>query len=446
MYNSAFYYAKSMTAAQVAYTYTTYGTFQISREAERAHQDASLQAGELVDITALDMNAYGTPSDTFPINDTVAYGVLLALLWKLTHTYSFVDVQVLQIVLYMLSFVLYYYCALWLFESSRCALMCTIAQLFFFPVIAMAVQPISDIWAYYGALMLLFLTCLTIKKPDAPLESFIGGALWIALCQWIRPALFSAVLTMSCVLIVVTFLRHMSLKKTGVCLAILWSMNLLVFWMPFAAFNKHTYGRYIVGPFGQDLLEGLGEFSNRWGYKLDDQWIADYIGTKYGVTYGTPEFDDAARKEFDSAYAQDPLFFYRSLVKRIPQLILPALTWIYRIDTPYSAYSSLSEKMRVTVTNKNLLFDFLARHVYIRLYLLLGYVGIVLLFFRKQYWVLLLLLGGILCGGLGKLPSHIEYRYVIPFYWVFSFFVGYALQSIFQYLRNKKRRGVYEAV
>lgn len=52
-------------------------------------------------------------------------------------------------------------------------------------------------------------------------------------------------------------------------------------------------------------------------------------------------------------------------------------------------------------------------------------------------WVLI---GGMVYAGLGKLPSHIEARYLVPFYWVGSFFVGYVLWLVTQLYSRKKRR------
>lgn len=435
VYNPAFYYTKSIAHAQVGYSVYTYDSLNISRAYEQKHRDASSNAGRLVDLALVHAPESTSPQDSFPINDTVAYGVLLGFLWKLTHSLSYIDVQFLQVLLYVLSLVLYYYCALWLFDSTSCAFACSVAYLFFFPITAMVVQPISDIWAYYGAVVLLFLVCMLLHDVQRT-WILILGSICIALCQWVRPALFMALITMSIVLMVLWCTKRISGKKLLPFLVILWGMNIAVFWIPFCAFNKQTYNRYIVGPFGQDLLEGLGEFPNQWGYKLDDIWIADYIGTKYAVVYGTPEFDDAARKEFDSAYAQDPLFFYSSVVCRIPQIILPGLAWIYKVDSPYAQFASPQEKLHAILTDTHLVLDFLLRHVYIRLYLVLGYIGIALLFLRKQYWIIFLLLGGIVCGGLGKLPSHIEYRYIVPFYWVFSFFVGYACMTGCTYVRK----------
>lgn len=439
LYNPAFYYAKSIAHAQVGYSITNFNSTKVSKAFELRHKDATLQAGKLVDLADVDSTGIGKPEENFAINDTIGFGVLLGLIWKLTGSFCYRDVQVVHIIIFTLSFFLYFFCALWLFGSQTIAFACSMAHLFFFPILAMNVQPVRDIWAYYGALTLLFIV-IGYLQNKLTWQHIVLGSLWIAVCQSMRPSLFMALLTMTGVLVLYSFFYKGVIKKTSILLSILWGVNILVFWAPFIAFNKLTYNRYIVGPAGQDLLEGLGEFPNQWGYKLDDQWIAEYVGKKYNVVYGTQEFDDAARAEFNNAYTQNPVFFYCSIVRRTVQLLLPGLPWIYYTSSPYKNVAAGLSKITAILFDRALLVDFLARHVYIRLYLFLGYLGALVLLLRRKYWIVFLVFGGIVLGGLGKLPSHIEYRYIVPFYWATSFFVGYFVYAVCEYFGRRYAR------
>jgi len=203
-------------------------------------------------------------------------------------------------------------------------------------------------------------------------------------------------------------------------------LHIVFFWVPFIAFNKYTYNRYFVGPVGQDLFEGLAEFKNPWKFQYGDEWISEYIYKKYNLSYGTPEFDDKAKEEFLAAIFQQPLFFIKTLVWRFPQIILPGLPWIYHRDSPYPDGINFYQKIVYSFQSLSGFFDFIFRHVYIRLFIFLGYLGILYCFWDKKYFPLLILLT-VLVSGLGKFPSHIEYRYLIPSYWIFTFFVGFLL-------------------
>ena len=139
------------------------------------------------------------------------------------------------------------------------------------------------------------------------------------------------------------------------------------------------------------------------------------------------------QEEFAQIYKKDPSIFYLNICKRIPDIVLPGLPWIFYISSPYGVDLNTYKKLKVALSSWNMFLDFLIRHVYIRLFLFLGYVGILYALFWKHYFGVyyLSLCGG---GGLGKLPSHIEYRYIVPYYFVFSFFVGYLavyLNSLF---------------
>lgn len=239
--------------------------------------------------------------------------------------------------------------------------------------------------------------------------------------------MFFAVLTLTFVLLLSWLFGYVRKKELLAIVITLCAANILFFWVPFITINYSWYGRAVVGPVGQDLVEGLGEFENQWGYKLNDEWIADYIGKKYNVPYGTVAFDDAAVKEFNQAFAQHRMLFFINMLKRMPDLIAPGLQWLHYKKSPYEQCITTVDKINVVFSSWPAFVDFVLRHLLIRLFFLCGYIGMVIALYHRRYFELLLIGVGIICAGFGKLPSHIEYRYLIPFYWGFSFFVGYAI-------------------
>lgn len=420
----------SQLHGQVGYNINVYNSIDLSPQLTQDLHDKRIERGKLIDFDAIDPKAYEQPTAPFPVNDTVGYGLVLGLLWKLTGSFKFIDVQILQIILFSLLMPLIFGIATMLFASEACAWFCCIAHLFFFPILAMNVQPVRDVWAYYGVVLLLYgLLAFLQKRSFLMLHCCSIG---FAVCQFIRPSVFFAVLTITVVFLCYGFIKREYLKQIILGLACVLAANFAFFWIPFLTYNCMHYHRYFVGPVGQDLVEGLGEFDNPWGYKLDDIWIAKYIEQKYGAKSGTPEFDDKALQEFHAAFEQHPKLYFINILRRLPGLILPGLPWIYYENSPYGQTNSIIEKLKKVCSSLPLFIDFLLRHVYIRLYLLLGYIGIFLAFGRRLHWPLVLLLIGVVCGGLGKLPSHIEYRYIVPFYWAFSLFVGYAVWQWYQ--------------
>ena len=467
------YFAISQTHGQIAYNVCTRGSVWLDPAVTKQIDVQQQQAHTLIDFDAIDTTQLGEPTEPFPINDTIGYGLVLALLWKLTGRYTFMLVQWLQVLLFVLTIPLVYSIALQLFASNRAAILSCIALIGFAPLIALNVQPVRDIWAYYGLVILLYgLVQYLIARRS--LWCHTTASILFALCQCVRPSLFTAVITVTlflCVIFIMQRWKQHCAEKNNVCctldspsllarqtaqnnskqknccrrsvpvdsrvklpvmllaraIGVLISCNLLFFWMPFVTYNMVAYNRMVVGPMGQDLVEGLGEFANPWGFQLNDEWLSGYITQKYGHPYGTPAFDDAARQEFAHAYRQAPRVYWGNIGKRLIRLVLPALYLVF--DSPLSAGKTIGEKLRIALSDWRLLVDLLLRHLYVRLFLLIAYAGLLLLLWRKQYLPAALLLSSI-AAGFGKLPSHIEYRYLIPFYWSWALCVGYALDVV----------------
>jgi 4-amino-4-deoxy-L-arabinose transferase-like glycosyltransferase len=421
------YHAITQAHGHVGYNVYNHSSFWLSPSLSSYIRDHHTGT-TMMSYTQVQTMTFDQPSQAFPVNDTIGYGVLLGLVWKITHSLDVKDVQILQIILYLISLVIIYQIALLFFGSTTTAWWCTGAHLLFFPLIALNVQAVRDVWAYYGIVVLIWAVArwLYTKKSWCTL---IGASSWFALCQWIRPTLFLALITVSIVLIVFAVIHKYKWRHLLPCIAVLVGTNVVLFWLPFMAHNLRAYNRLFVGPVGQDLLEGLGEFDNPWGYELNDEFVAHYIGKKYHVRYGTPEFDDMAKKEFMLAYQQYPALYWRNIVKRVPTLLLPGLPWLFPKHSPYGQLPDWREKLLHALSSWAQWWDFILRHVYIRLFLLLGYGGMLLAWYHRRYESVLLA-GAVIVASLAKLPSHIEYRYLIPFYWIFSLFVGYLIARI----------------
>ncbi|MCL4229381.1 hypothetical protein KJZ61_01675 [Candidatus Dependentiae bacterium] len=228
---------------------------------------------------------------------------------------------------------------------------------------------------------------------------------------------------MSIGLLFFAFMRQYTWRRVLACGGLLFVTNIIIFWIPFLAYNLITYHRLLVGPAGQDLIESLGEFENPWGFQLSDEFVSNYIGEKYGLQMGTPEFDDKARDEFRNAYAQAPSVYWKHMIRRMPQWVLPGLPWLFLKKSPYEGLIGWKAKLAAAFSSISMLIDFVLRHVLIRLFLLAGCFGMLLAWRRGNHLAVLFSLA-IILGGLGKLPSHIECRYLVPFYWPIALFVA----------------------
>jgi len=323
-----------------------------------------------------------------------------------------------------------------IFVDDRIALICGVTQLCFLPLIYQNVQALRDIWMYYGTLILLWGLVAYLWNRGSLWHVF-GASVAAGICQYIRPPIFFSFIGCSFVLFLYAIMQPSVRIKIGKILMIMWIANMSVFWVPFIMYNKKAYGRAFVSPGNQGLLEGMGEFSNKWGYKLSDAWVSQFISKKYNVRYGTPEFDDRAREEFLKAFKEDPGHFFRSVLQRIPLLLFPGLpinNYSNVIDPVQ--YSSLWEKVITKASyffsSWTAFFEFLFRQIGVRLFILLGYAGLVLILSRRHFLASALLFAGGIMPSYVTISSHIEYRFLTPSYGLFVFFVGYAVYEFFR--------------
>ncbi len=431
LYNPKVYFAITQAHGQIGYNFYKHNVVGMNSALTKTMDSLMREQGCLIDydnIEAFHVNSY----EPFPINDTVAYGLLLGLIWKITGSLKFEDIQILQIMLFSLLMLLYYQVAYMLFGCTQIALCCGIAQLCFFPLLAYNVMPVRDVWAYYGLLVLCY-AVLAYLFEHIHMSVLISSLIFFVLCQWIRPTLSFALIMMSIFLVVYAMKKSQMRAFTLICY--MWSISLLLFWLPFSYYNYTTYGRYMVSPAGQSLLEGLGELPNRWGHQLNDEYVNEFISNKYRLGYGTVEFDEAAMQEFKQCVKEDPWHYIKTLVWRLPDVFLPGLQWIFYEQSPYAGCNGMAEKLIFVFSSWQNIIDFVLRHIWMRFYLFCAYAGLILMLMRKRYVAIAFILTCLL-SGLSTYPSHIEYRYIVPFYWITSLFVGFLFYCILTRFEN----------
>ena len=437
---------------EVAYNLYKYNSIKVNYARMGPLAQLEQQTGKRGDYYEIDHESFGPGQNYRNHFDTIGYGVLIGLLWKLTHTLDYFDIQLLQVLLFSLLMFLVYAIAFMLFASKRTALFSCIALLAFFPIHYLNVQVFRDIYPYYASIILLF-TAIRFLFHRGSWGLLTFGSISFGLLQWMRPTLF---LTLCLSLIVLLgyafFSSNLKLKRSFVFAGSMLLGNLIFFWIPFATYNKIAYDQYLVGPAGINLIQGLGEFPNKWGYQLSDGWYGNYSRKHFGEQADQLQLDDNQRGVFFDAKMknlfwksawQDPWFYLTTLRKRVVRLIFPGLPWFNYQDTKelylmYLTGTPLKEIIKIIFREPLIAFDFFARHIYIGFFLLFAYLGILLAIFRKKYLVVLLLFVCIIGSSYSVVFAHVDHRYLIPFYGIFPFFVGYLFSELISELTKRK--------
>ena len=315
---------------QIGYNFAKYNQLKLNTKLSKYMRAKRKELGRVIEYSEVNHLEFGTPDVHRSVHDTIGYGLFLGILWKITGSYRYLDARLIQILIFCLLMFLIYGLALMWFKSRRSAFLVGCIHLSFLPIFYENVNPQRDIWAYYALVLLLYgVSSFLLKKT-----SLAQLALWMSLfgiCQWMRPMVVFSFIMTGCVLLVYGIVNTSERGRIFKALSVGLICNTLIFWIPFMAYNKQVYNRYIVSPYGQNMLAGMGEFDNPWGFKCSDSWMKEHVSQKYNVKYGTSEFQDKAYEEFMWAYSQSPWHYYRSVLKRIPKLLFPRMHWH---DTP----------------------------------------------------------------------------------------------------------------
>ena len=416
---------------EIAYNVYKYNSVKInpSRRSEMWQLQNSLD--RRAEYYEIDHKKHGPPTEYRNYFDSIGYGVALGLLWKITGSLSYFDIQILQMLMFLLMMLLFYQIGIMLFDRKTAYLSC-IALLAFTPLLYLNAQAFRDIWPFYSGVILAYVSLSFLLRDKSWLYPALGGA-FIALFQFMRPASFTFIMTMGTVLFFSSFFTK-QYKKTFLLIFILITTNIMFFWAPFMSYNKKAYNRYFVSPVCINMLVGLGEFKNKWGYSLSDGWYANFMEKNYPDKTWL-ERDDIAKEIFYNRVKENPFFYLTCIMRRIPRITFPGFPSFNYQDTHglYTMYvngTPIKDIFKLLSRSPIILWDFFIRHIYIGLYLLLAYLGMFMALVRKKYFAVSFLFLGLVAAGYPVILSHTEHRYLIPYYGFFPLFVGYFFSAI----------------
>lgn len=428
--NKLFFSGLLRQHGEVGYNLFKYNSIKVNKRRMAAIAQREKLENRLINYAEIDHDQYGMPEEYHSINDTVGYGIVLGLLWKVTGSLRYRDVQILQIILFCIAMIYFYRIGQLLFANDTLALYSSGALLFFLPIVFLNVQVLRDVWGFYGIIILLFCFLSCIKKNMLSKAYLSFGGVLFACTQWIRPSIFFTFLLLFILSLFVSKYRRV-LRAWRLIFVI---TNVVVFWVPFMVYNKMAYGVLFVSPAGQDLYEGLGEFPNAYGLTMDDEKFSNMMQQRYRLKHGTVACDQKAKELFWQIVTNDPIFYLTTLLKRIPTVIFFNPLWTSGLDNFAKNCGTKRDFLILLIEEPYLMImkivDFIiARYFYIQIYLIMAWLGFFLMLF-KNYREQALIIIAIVVSSLSKFPSHMEPRYLITHYWVFAYCVGYFVYEV----------------
>lgn len=296
--------------------------------------DLQFSRGKLVDI-----RDFPDPPDqpTKPLIQRMpGYPVLLALIWKLTGSYRYIPIQVLQVLLSSLMAVALFSAGRRLFGETAGVVAGVLAAMNLAEA-RLAVVPLYDAWIVFLAGFLLWYLAGSAHR-GYPVRDFLMIGLVLAFGAYFR----STVLVFP-VFLGVALIPRLSMRRAAARGALALGVVLLAL-LPWAYRNQKVFGRPILTTtfFWPTIWEGFGEVPNRFGAFLDDR--RTYFGAVMEnprLVYGTPDYDDHFRPKVIRIFSSRPGFVISLWARRLVRgLLFPGCPWgISAAEDPENSFT-----------------------------------------------------------------------------------------------------------
>ncbi len=276
-----------------------------------------------------------------PIVDAPFYGTIQGLIWRLTGAPSYLYVQVVQAFIDALMIFLIFSIANNLFRQNKkihadyIALLAAFLYALYLPEAKLAIHPLRDAWGTFGNIILFWgiakiiahnsstnqtsKTNQTIvdQKSSTIIKTATLTGIGFSLCALFRPSIIFFPIFITPFLFLL-----LKPKKIFITIGTIIATTVVLFWTPLIAHNLYNYNRILVGPAGQSLWAGLGEFDNDFGAKRDDFFNRQTAESEGMLSPpGTIEYDNHLRQKATKAIQENPGIFVRNLFLRIPKYL-----------------------------------------------------------------------------------------------------------------------------
>ncbi len=374
--------------------------------------DIQLREGRLIDI-----RDFPDPPDqpTSPLIQRMpGYPALLTLAWKITGSYRYLPIQILQIALSCLLPLLFYGAARRYFGETAGRVAGALAALNLAEV-RLAIVPLYDWWILFTVGVVLWLLALA-RERGFPLRGFalLGAVLAVGVY-------FKSTLIIVPFFLVPCLLSQVGIRRLAIGALLLAGLPLLAL-VPWAVRNYRVFHRPILTNtfLWPSIWEGFGEVPNPFGAQLDDrQTYLAALAEQPDLRYGSPAYDDFFRARVLSVYQNHPGFVASLWINRLWRgLLFPANPWgLAGADRPETSYANYRMETGGSVFGYVLHRPGVALVKVLQRFWdpVLGFLALLTLILERHRWREFLPLLSLPLAFLAvTIPIHLEGRYLLP--------------------------------
>jgi len=271
----------------------------------------------------IDLQDYPQPShETYaPLyDDEGGYGLLLAGIWKLTGSYRWWYIRVLQIVLDVLMCWLIYRIGRRMFDD-RVGLIAAFAYACFIPGIELVVRPHRDIWVTF---LFIFTVHQMVLYADGrrSVWRYLSIGVATGIVAWMRSTVLLFALLMP-LLLIVTRPNREARASSLVLVA-----SFLLAFAPLIVRNYVVFDKFMAtrGAFWHSFWGGVGQMPNIYGLHEDDQEIVQFAQSFDSTArLDTDHYEQVLKREAFSYLQSHPFLYAESVVKRGAVFVFPKI-------------------------------------------------------------------------------------------------------------------------
>ena len=317
-WNNLDFAASYLMHAEVARNILNGQWFQIDRtHLQQYVQDCYHQA------RLIDPQDYSAPTEEHLVplyNDEGGYGLLLAVLWKITGSQRWWYIRVLQILLDIVMCWLVFLIGRRSF-GERVGLLASFMYACFIPGIELAVRPHRDIWVTF---LFIFTVYQVVSLPQGRTMLWRMLAIGIAtgLISWMRSTVILFVVLMIPLLFLTRPRKELARSSVFLLTGFVLTFSPLII-RNYVVFDKFMATR---GVFWHSFWAGVGQTPNPYNLRDDDETVIRFARSLDSTAvYETDHYEQVLKREAFRFIGDHPWWYVGSVMKRAAVFVFPKI-------------------------------------------------------------------------------------------------------------------------
>lgn len=271
----------------------------------------------------IDLQDFPAPQEEILVplyNDEGGYGLLLASVWKLTGSYRWWYLRVLQILLDVVMCWLVYRIGRKVFDE-RVGLLAALFYACFIPGVELAVRAHRDIWVTFLFIFSVY-QFVSLAKDGNNVWRLLSIGISTGLVAWMRSTVLLFII-LAIPLLFLTVSRKEALRSAAILL-----VGFILTFSPLIVRNYVVFDKFMAtrGAFWHSFWGGVGQMPNPFNVREDDEAIVRFAQSIDSTArLDTDHYEQLLKREALTYVGHHPFLYAGSVVKRAVVFVFPKI-------------------------------------------------------------------------------------------------------------------------